>query len=554
MSSIDLEPTDRIQLVDMIAKLYNSRDYDARGRRVMTETAGLGLVLETFSFHGSPDTVAGDLIGRLEMLGPLPERPTYHALGALLYYLLTLKDLPEQQSKFIAGLIVKYRLVGDYTYINTLCSKYNISALAIRPRHIGRSDLRLYISHCVPETEKLAREVLQRLRTALEADNWVFPPQDRLQPEQAWDNTLYSMMGKAHAAVILISKSTLVSEAVAREMGILTARQMDEKLKLLPVFVDVNLEDLQQATFAPWGIYDALQGIPPITGSPDEIIATVLAQLKELKAYRQPLTSLEELEYQIASLLKNIDDDQLVKVADLLQMRVPTDITGETLQILVASALWQAKALEWELALTRLAESKNSDTKTLVEWIVPSWVDPLAARWVVAAAEIGSVRRALIVNGGSPNFVGTSFIRRAYSLPPNKQLPIVFVDSVGDGASVDVHIQRIRRAIKATVLGDAGSSNDTFDDDLTYELAKRPVFVVIPGPLPDQTFLNDLLNAFWWPRFTFFLLTGATEKGAEIQLKNVILIQPPLQKDEERRALRQYMKLGGSPLNKFHTR
>jgi len=81
---------------------------------------------------GNPRTVAGDLIGRVEKFGSIPEQSSYHALGALLSYILTLGEIPNDEAVFIATLIIKYTLVADSNYINKLRTQYHLSEAVIR--------------------------------------------------------------------------------------------------------------------------------------------------------------------------------------------------------------------------------------------------------------------------------------------------------------------------------------------------------------------------------------------------------------------------------------
>jgi|EndMetStandDraft_3_1072993.scaffolds.fasta_scaffold44622_3 V8-like Glu-specific endopeptidase len=117
---------ERRSVVNILADLYDFTE-GPRARRVLIEQAGLRRFLRGLDLSGAPGTVAGDLIGRLENFGALPERPTHHALGALLCYVLTLSDVPPDQAKVLAQLIVRHALVGDPRYIGDLREKYQIA-------------------------------------------------------------------------------------------------------------------------------------------------------------------------------------------------------------------------------------------------------------------------------------------------------------------------------------------------------------------------------------------------------------------------------------------
>jgi V8-like Glu-specific endopeptidase len=72
------------------------------------------------------------LIGRLEPFGMLPERPSYHALGSLVSFVLSQPDTPGDDARFLAGQIVKYSLVADQDYLKELRSRYNLDVVAVR--------------------------------------------------------------------------------------------------------------------------------------------------------------------------------------------------------------------------------------------------------------------------------------------------------------------------------------------------------------------------------------------------------------------------------------
>lgn len=126
-----LRPEERQRLTNQIMTgLYEFSGGSPRDRRVLLEQAGLQKFLGGLQLDGLPRTVAGLIVGRLEEHGFLVERPNYHALGALLSYLLTLGDLGQKDARFVAELIVKYGLVRDPNYISELRATYQITTTA----------------------------------------------------------------------------------------------------------------------------------------------------------------------------------------------------------------------------------------------------------------------------------------------------------------------------------------------------------------------------------------------------------------------------------------
>jgi len=127
-----LDTPERQRLTGLVSGLYEFTDGGARARRLLMQQAGLGRFLAGIDLSGSPQLVAADIISRIEDFGYLPEAPTKHSLGALLSYLLTLSDLPQNERVFIAGLIIRYSLVADPLYVEKLRTDYEVTETAVR--------------------------------------------------------------------------------------------------------------------------------------------------------------------------------------------------------------------------------------------------------------------------------------------------------------------------------------------------------------------------------------------------------------------------------------
>jgi V8-like Glu-specific endopeptidase len=123
---------ERQELVRIIESLSTFTIGGPRGRLNVIQQAGLHRFLPGIDLTGAPREVAGDLVSRLENYGDLAEQPGYHALGALLSYVLTLGDLPPEKASFLASLIVRYSLVRDPKYIVELRDMYHIADRVVR--------------------------------------------------------------------------------------------------------------------------------------------------------------------------------------------------------------------------------------------------------------------------------------------------------------------------------------------------------------------------------------------------------------------------------------
>lgn len=127
-----LEDAERQRLTGLVSGLYEFTDGGARARRLLMQQSGLGRFLAGIDLSGPPQIVAADIISRIEDYGYLPEAPTKHSLGASLSYLLTLSDLPQDEKKFIAGLIIRYSLIADPLYLEKLRTDYGVAETVVR--------------------------------------------------------------------------------------------------------------------------------------------------------------------------------------------------------------------------------------------------------------------------------------------------------------------------------------------------------------------------------------------------------------------------------------
>jgi V8-like Glu-specific endopeptidase len=117
---------------NIVASLYEFSGGSPRDRRTLLEMAGLSRFLHGIDLNGAPGSVAGALVTKLSEFGKLPDRPEYDALGALFVYLLSaVQDLPVNQQKFLAEMIVKHELVEDSKYVQDLHATYSLDEVLL---------------------------------------------------------------------------------------------------------------------------------------------------------------------------------------------------------------------------------------------------------------------------------------------------------------------------------------------------------------------------------------------------------------------------------------
>lgn len=125
-----LEIADRSQVIRAVAGLPDFRRTD--DRISFLDASGLGRFLPGIDWEGASRSVARKLVTRLERYGHLPDRPTYHALGALLESILGLGDLPPDEAGALASVVVRYSLIADPDHLDRLRAEHGIDAAAVR--------------------------------------------------------------------------------------------------------------------------------------------------------------------------------------------------------------------------------------------------------------------------------------------------------------------------------------------------------------------------------------------------------------------------------------
>ncbi len=126
-----LSVPDRQKLARIIENLYDMSMGPA-ARFSLLDRAGLRRFVPGTDLAAAPGVLAGVLIGKLEPYGMLPNQPNFHALGALVNYALTQPDTAQDDAHFLAGILVKYQLIADAEYLDTLRTDYHLDVQPVR--------------------------------------------------------------------------------------------------------------------------------------------------------------------------------------------------------------------------------------------------------------------------------------------------------------------------------------------------------------------------------------------------------------------------------------
>jgi len=150
---------------------------DPIARKGLIQGARLNRLIGSLNLSGAPGTVAVRLIDRLNEYGPLPDRQNYHALGALLTYLLSSGALNQAEEQFFAEIIVRYSLVDDLSYLNGLREQYKISGPAVRSHNPAAPLLPHWEAGAIPPPAPPAPQNLDELEAIINSrDNFLDIP------------------------------------------------------------------------------------------------------------------------------------------------------------------------------------------------------------------------------------------------------------------------------------------------------------------------------------------------------------------------------------------
>ncbi len=126
-----LTTNDRIKLAKTLEGVYEMQLGPA-ARFGLLDKAGLRRFAPGTDLAAAPSVLAGVLISKLEPYGMLPNQPNYHALGALVNYVLIQPDTPQEDARFLAEVLVRYQLIADPGYLDGLRARYELDVQPAR--------------------------------------------------------------------------------------------------------------------------------------------------------------------------------------------------------------------------------------------------------------------------------------------------------------------------------------------------------------------------------------------------------------------------------------
>jgi hypothetical protein len=388
---------------------------------------------------------------------------------------------------------------------------------------------RIFISHSAKGEE--AQEVRDKLKAALKAtDRYeVLLDVETLKPGDPWRNRINLWLGACDAAIVLLSETALASHYVTYETSVLAYRSaaFDSSLLILPVLLgDVTPEKLQASFLSP----AQLDEKQLVRGTPDEIVAKVLARLGEVCLCET--TPVEKRARKLAHQLRDVPVDVLQDAAGALQLSLPlaTDkpqlfLALKLLSVGMPLAVPALLAVREYIPLAERAERMT----TMIELIASSWVDLRCVGRIPGIAKGKEPVRAFGLNATRWDAARMYVIGASHDDPSGTWYDVSCTGIFGE--DIEELIEEIRGALVKRLVPDG----DLLKELKALDLTGQPVIVGLDGNGLDDKVLTRLREEF--PHVTFFLMTGEAPPLSPAFVEQLF---PPLLEGDETSFLEQY--------------
>lgn len=417
--------------------------------------------------------------------------------------------------------------------------------------------MRIFVSHSTEKDDAAGRQRLIEVQRALgtvatgPAAHDVLIDFQRLEPGARWRNVLDEWMAQCHAAVVMITPRALQSAWVLKEATILAHRKaLDPTFFLFPVLLDgVTPAQLSapESRFSPLYL-DALQRVSHV--DPEGIAADVLRVIGAT-ADPPPQTPLELLAKSIAVQIQGVDSEELERICQLVTGSPiawqPGDIRAKRFAQELARAVVFGKVQHYTgitgLVKDLLLSGLDRDRATRVlRLIAPLWVEMEAAALLTDLAKrnlealpdaAGLIKSwALAMNGEYLSvFTADMYMRRVYL--PNTETLLTIEGGESDDRLGDL-TERILEEVRNRELRGA---TDAQVEGVLADL-KRPYFIVLPPPFPDDALLGELRRRF--PRVTFIAQADALDAESMPTAERIVRLNPQVDLTLELNALQDY--------------
>lgn len=412
---------------------------------------------------------------------------------------------------------------------------------------------KIFISHSAKEDR--TRRVLEALARALEGEGFeVLLDLLRLEPNDTWREKILRWPWQCHASVILFSEAALRSRWVKTEAGLLVSRRNLSReyggpvFPVLPVYFDpVTPQSLAgpDSGFEPLDIPE----IQAVAAESDEaVVARVVARLRPLKQTFGDLAPFGTLPGALVAVFdRSVTAQYRESIIERLAERL-----GATLEDLEPGGdrwLWMAGHVlraDFDRLYAAVQVAGAHLGRRNASWLCKAvrpfcWVDEGAAGRIPEVLRRPEGRRAVGLNTRRAE-TAIQYLERALAdYPPRWALKQY--EGGASAAQLEEFVGSLRANVKAYLGYEV--DDEVEDEELNAELADyfaqgRPLFVLVPPPVPDREVIEEALGAF--PHAVLLLLTGelGSAEFNSLNLPQVEFLLPELDAQAERRAERQY--------------
>lgn len=251
--------------------------------------------------------------------------------------------------------------------------------------------------------EYLTRLLEQLEQQLIEAGFSVWWDRRDLQPGDPVDSTIHRALNRCRAAVVLIDADALNAGYMRREVNILTFRNAEQSLHLLPVLLHVDAEQVRDSQLGRETGID-IQLAMSTTKKRNQLAARQTAEQITQHLVKQSATWARDIHSPInqwiddvAAFLEGASPLALRRAAEALDVDlVAWERSNENEKRWdIAAALWSAdQDVVYEVLEDVACQLSDGQRQKIVKWAVPLWVDLWAARVVreIAAGTAGSFR------------------------------------------------------------------------------------------------------------------------------------------------------------------
>ncbi|HEX7150331.1 MAG TPA: GNAT family N-acetyltransferase [Thermoanaerobaculia bacterium] len=386
---------------------------------------------------------------------------------------------------------------------------------------------RIFVSYSTHrESEKVLARVVRMLRDN-DFDVWV--DRERMKLGEQFPRQIFTEIFQCHGGVVIFSEPAAESQWVQAEATVLAARAWRDGDKFPVTLIFVPPEKPETILRRkPFEALDLASMHAIKNPDSDRELRLMVERFEPLKRSMEK-TPVDEL---IDVVVRRLPRDQplLARAAyaalDQSTLQFPeTDVALADASLsapLLARSFFHIGLHAFRDALRLLASAMSrSEVSTVVDLVVPFWIDPKAVA-PLARAAFGRGRSVPMINARNDMTV-KMYIKRAAAEYPFRWV-VIPVTAAGGEKTLGAIISEIRRGFRDADPALISFDKDEIDEQITLSL--DPVIVVLPPTVRVETIKQIRAK---YPSCTYFIRTGPSVPPREQYVGlDVVLLEPEL--------------------------